>query len=429
VTEDDAEKLPTCEKLPTSAESEENGKEPPETVIEDHGSFIVVHSRLQDGSLDEGLEFFTEELVPDEDEDDADVDERIRRAWRKAKKIKTVDVETIKAVKDILETYDKPIFNAAETQKTHVPATSGESGLYFSKSDLSNFVANRKAGLAKKSLDWIERASSDLWDSTKGALSQPTLMALKQSTLNKYTSPYSHAKVLSFARSFLKFLAKTKMEPRYSSFDVFLEMPKAIRERKSVTERIVVKDDIEHVLGHIKRAEENGDISTERSAQYSAFIIFGAFTGQRSMATMKKLTTGQIREALQSKKPVINVDSSQDKIRMRHYVPVHPQVVAALKTALEGRKNDEHAFAYDSFQMWIKRQKIPMSRFDGHFVLGDLRKFAEQHGDMIMWDQSNRAYILTHGVSGVEWSHYRRPLPDSVYEVYMKYWAGVSLTT
>jgi len=25
--------------------------------------------------------------------------------------------------------------------------------------------------------------------------------------------------------------------------------------------------------------------------------------------------------------------------------------------------------------MWIKRQKIPMSQFKGHFVLGDLRKF------------------------------------------------------
>ncbi|MGZ4881581.1 MAG: hypothetical protein ACXV7G_11040, partial [Halobacteriota archaeon] len=58
-----------------------------------------------------------------------------------------------------------------------------------------------------------------------------------------------------------------------------------------------------------------------------------------------------------------------------------------------------------SIQMWVKRQQIPMSRFNGHFVLGDLRKFSEQYGDVIGWDQSNRAYILTHGVSGVDWSH------------------------
>jgi hypothetical protein len=75
--------------------------------------------------------------------------------------------------------------------------------------------------------------------------------------------------------------------------------------------------------------------------------------------------------------------------------------------------------------MWVKRQKIRMSRFHGHFVLGDLRKFAEQHGDIIQWEQSNRAFILTHGVSTVEWKHYRHPLVDSVYDVYMQYWGKV----
>jgi len=32
---------------------------------------------------------------------------------------------------------------------------------------------------------------------------------------------------------------------------------------------------------------------------------------------------------------------------------------------------------------------------------------------------------LTHGVRGVEWSNYRHPLPEHVYDVYMKYWADV----
>jgi hypothetical protein len=51
----------------------------------------------------------------------------------------------------------------------------------------------------------------------------------------------------------------------------------------------------------------------------------------------------------------------------------------------------------------------------------DLRKFAEQHSDVIQWEQSNRAYILTHGVSGVERAHYRHPLPEYMYDVYMRY--------
>ncbi|MGZ4864657.1 MAG: hypothetical protein ACXV39_08510 [Halobacteriota archaeon] len=62
-----------------------------------------------------------------------------------------------------------------------------------------------------------------------------------------------------------------------------------------------------------------------------------------------------------------------------------------------------------------------------HFRLGDLRKFTEQYGDIISWDQSNRAYILTHGVSGADWSHYKHPLPEHVYVRYMKSWGDVAL--
>jgi hypothetical protein len=156
--------------------------------------------------------------------------------------------------------------------------------------------------------------------------------------------------------------------------------------------------------------------------------LFGAYTGQRSEATIAKLTVGQFREALADEKPVLLVDSSQDKVRMSHYVPLSPRVVEALKPLLLGRDDDELMFIHGSFLMWIKRQKIPMSRLKGHFVLGDLRKFAEQHGDVIQWDQSNRAYILTHDVSGVSWSHYRNPLPENVYEIYMKYWKNVDFT-
>jgi hypothetical protein len=62
---------------------------------------------------------------------------------------------------------------------------------------------------------------------------------------------------------------------------------------------------------------------------------------------------------------------------MEHYVPLHPQVVNVLRPLLDGRKDDEAMFMYNSFNMWIKRQKIQLSRVASHFVLGDLRKFAE----------------------------------------------------
>ena len=140
---------------------------------------------------------------------------------------------------------------------------------------------------------------------------------------------------------------------------------------------------------------------------------------------MMKLTVGQFRDALRSDKPVVHVESQQDKIRMAHYVPVHPQVVEALHALLDGRSDNKRLFQYYSFYKLIKRQKIPLTRTASHFVLGDLRKFAEQYGDIIQWNESNRAYILTHVVSGVEWSHYKHPLPECVYEVYMKYWTDI----
>jgi hypothetical protein len=93
------------------------------------------------------------------------------------------------------------------------------------------------------------------------------------------------------------------------------------------------------------------------------------------------------------------VQSSQDKIKMQHYVPLHLQVIQAIQPLLDERGDNERLFEYNSLVMWIKRQKIPLTRVTTHFTLGDLRKFTEQYGDIIQWDQSNRAYIMTHGVS------------------------------
>ncbi|MGZ4891863.1 MAG: copper resistance protein B [Halobacteriota archaeon] len=99
-----------------------------------------------------------------------------------------------------------------------------------------------------------------------------------------------------------------------------------------------------------------------------------------------------------------------------------------VRPLLSGRDDTELMFKYRSLYAWIRRRKITMSKFKGCYLPGDLRKFAEQYGDIIGWDQSNRAYILTHGVSGVDWSHYKHPLPENVYSIYMKSWKDVALT-
>ncbi len=142
------------------------------------------------------------------------------------------------------------------------------------------------------------------------------------------------------------------------------------------------------------------------------------------MATMSKLTVGQFREALKMNKPVVRITAKQCKIKFERYCPLHPVVTVTIRPLIEGRGDNELVFSYTSFANFVRkdRNEIPLSRINSHFVVGDSRKFTEQYGDIIQWDQSNRAYILTHGVSGIEWSHYPHPLPEYVYDVHMRYW-------
>ncbi len=217
------------------------------------------------------------------------------------------------------------------------------------------------------------------------------------------------------------------LDPRYLVFDMFLEKPRVRKIKKKMTARVVTKDDIEHVLAVIKQQVLHGLIDEERARQFAGLVLFGVFTGQRPYSTIKQVTVEQFREALRLEKPVVHVESAQDKIRMEHYVPLHPQLAAKMEILYEGRADSEHMFALESFRKWAQTVRIPLTRCKSHFVTSDLRKFAEQQGDVIGWNESNRAYILTHGVRGISWSNYRHPLPENVYSTYMKSWKNVSL--
>ena len=183
-----------------------------------------------------------------------------------------------------------------------------------------------------------------------------------------------------------------RLDTRYYAFEIFLERLKRIKTRNNVTSRIVTKEDIKNVLVYISNAKKDGFISDCRAKQYTAFVVFGAFTGQRSLSTIAKLTVEQFKQALHSKPTVVEVQSSQDKIKMQHY-PLHPQVIQAIEPLLGERDHNSSIFDYNSLAMWVKRQKISLTRAATHFILGDLRKFTAQYGDIIQWDQSNRAYI------------------------------------
>ncbi len=80
------------------------------------------------------------------------------------------------------------------------------------------------------------------------------------------------------------------------------------------------------------------------------------------MATIARLTVGQFKEAFKSKKPCVHVFPYQDKIRMEHYVPLHPLVVDAVKPLLGGRSDDDLLFEFNSLSMWLKRRRVPLKR-------------------------------------------------------------------
>ena len=52
------------------------------------------------------------------------------------------------------------------------------------------------------------------------------------------------------------------------------------------------------------------------------------------------------------------------------------------------------------------------------------------HGDgrYFLRGQSNKNYVLTHGVSGVDWRFYKSPRAEPVFDIYMRYWGDVELS-
>jgi hypothetical protein len=150
-------------------------------------------------------------------------------------------------------------------------------------------------------------------------------------------------------------LAKTHFDASYQAFDLFLEMPKGLKARKHVTDRIVTQEDIENLLYAIERDYSKGEIDIHHFNHYKALVLFGALAGQRSQATIARLTVQQLKEAIEATKPVLDVLPAQDKIRMQHYCPLHPQVVDSVIPLLDGRLGDERAFKQLSFERWLRQ--------------------------------------------------------------------------
>jgi hypothetical protein len=294
--------------------------------------------------------------------------------------------------------------------------------LTFSRSELRDYTNLRIAGLSDKTINWLKKAADILWAYTKGEISRITANELRNYVIVKYSDIYAKRKVINFAKAFFRYLSKTRFDARYQAFELYIELPKAVKERKHVTSRIVTKADIENVLTAIERTYRDGEISLYQYLNYRAIMLFGATSGQRPIATIARLTIGHFKAALNRDKPVLDIPSDCDKIRMQHYCPLHPQAVDAIIPLLNGQSDDECIFEQLPFERWLRQQKIPLIHANTHFIMSDTRKFCEQEGDILQWNQSNKNYILTHNVKGVDWRFYKSPRAEPVYDVYMRYW-------
>jgi hypothetical protein len=147
------------------------------------------------------------------------------------------------------------------------------------------------------------------------------MRCLRDSVLTKYRDTDSKRKVLQFARAFLRYMSKISYDQRYAAFDLFLQLPRSVQEQKFVTDRIVTKEDAENILTAIGHEHRSGGIDACHCSNYKAIVLFGAFTGQRPLATIARLTVGQLREAAKMDKPVVDVLAWQDKIRMQAVAP------------------------------------------------------------------------------------------------------------
>jgi integrase len=222
--------------------------------------------------------------------------------------------------------------NNISTEKLNSPRQETLATLEFkyTKKELNSFLTWRTAGLAHKSSVWLFKAAEVFWKHTKGTISKNSLEPLRAFLFKKYDDFYAQSKVLNFTKGFLKYQAKLTLDPRYLAFDMFLEKPRVRKIKKKMTARVVTKDDIEHVLAVIKQQMLRGAIGEEHARQFAGVVLFGAFTGQRPYSTIKQLRVEQFREALKLEKPVVHVEPAQDKIRMEHYVPLHPQLAGVM---------------------------------------------------------------------------------------------------
>jgi len=182
-----------------------------------------------------------------------------------------------------------------------------------------------------------------------------------------------------------------------------------------------VDQDVRNALTEIDKST----LSKIKKTNYTALLLFLAYSGQRAM-TAAQLTIEQFSRAINTNPPVLTVEAHQDKIRMAHYVPLHPNIIPNLASLVKNRSDSSPIFEYAGLMRWLRKNPIRLQRTEGRLQLKDLRKYFEQKSDEIGFSDANKNFFMSHGVSSINWQSYKQFLPENVFRKYIEYWEDVS---
>ncbi len=300
---------------------------------------------------------------------------------------------------------------------------SDSNSVYFTKEELDSFVKYRSRAINRNTVNIIKKVGVEIWTTLNGVINTTTLGQLSDFFLTKCKSTSALEKCFNYTRAFFNYLYKLTMNPKILSYHSIFERPKNRQIIKLMTSRIIIQEDIEKALNAIANDPEPTDT---RKLNFQTAILFLSYSGQRAITT-SRLTVGQFKTALAQNPPVLKVEALQDKIRMEHYVPLHPVLIPLIKKIIEAKTDKDLVFDYLGLQRWFKYHPIPMKHTAGNLQQRDLRKFFEQKSDEIGFNDANKNFIMSHGCSSINWTSYKNFLPETVYARYMACWGDVKI--
>jgi hypothetical protein len=308
-----------------------------------------------------------------------------------------------------------------------------ERTVYFTEDDLGSFVTYRSRGVLVRTQQVIEQITYVIWDHLQGVIDESSLNKLADHYCKTQKSDRMQEKFFQYTRAFFTYLYKKRLDPMILAYLSIFEKPKTKKKFKLLTSRIIIDEDIRNALAALR---VDSSIPESRKANFMALIQFLAYSGQRPL-TASKVSIQQLKEALSCSPPVLKVEAAQDKIGMEHYVPLHPNLIACLTDVMEDTDRfwdrlgmiggSCRAFDYLGAQRWLRDHPVAMKHTRGKLDLKDIRKFFEQKSDEVGFNDANKNFIMSHGVSSINWQSYKQFLPENVYKRYMVCWGPVDL--